>query len=256
MPALLELQRAFAAGLRDRPVDAAAWAGDDGIPAAARLRVYRNNSRSMFDQALELTFPVLCRRVGSDYFRQLAHHYRAAHPSPAGDLHDVGRAFAAFLEAHLDGTPYAWLAELARLEWACAESAVAADAPSLAVTALAELPPESLESVRFGLHPSLCLVASELPVFAVWSGNRSDTEAAPVDLGSGPQWVCVYRGASGVELRDVSPQEFRFVEALLADATLGEAIEESRLELEALPRVLQHLFGAGLVTVVRAPPLA
>jgi len=63
----------------------------DGIAAEARLQVYRNNSRALFEQALRLTFPVVLRRVGDDYFRQLAHFHRAAHPSRSGDLHDVGR---------------------------------------------------------------------------------------------------------------------------------------------------------------------
>ena len=101
MPALLELQRQFAAGLRGERVDAGSWVEDDGLLPAARLGVYANNSRAFFEQALALTYPVLRRRVGDDYFDQLASLYRARHPSPSGDLHEVGRAFASFLAGHL-----------------------------------------------------------------------------------------------------------------------------------------------------------
>ena len=103
MPALREVQRAFGTWLLGRTDDAPDWADGNEVSPESRLRVYRNNSRALFEQALQLTYPALCRRVGTDYFRQLVHHYREAHPSRSGDLHDVGRSFPGFLAAHLDG---------------------------------------------------------------------------------------------------------------------------------------------------------
>ena len=85
MASLRDLQAGFAAALRVE-VHAAAGAGSDAAARSfveeivggtfeprERLQVYRNNSRVMFDGALERTYPVLQRRVGEDYFRQLAH---------------------------------------------------------------------------------------------------------------------------------------------------------------------------------------
>ena len=253
MPALLELQRAFGAALRDRPHAADDWAVGDAIAAAARLRVYRNNSQTTFEQALQSTYPVVERRVGSDYFRQLAHQYRDAQPSGAGDLHEVGRHFPAFLAAQLGGGPYAWLAELAMLEWAVAEAGIAADSPVAAAASLGGLPPDALVATRLRLVPSLRRVAGSVPVLSVWRANQSGVDGAAVDLDSGAEFVVVHRASGGVQLRALSPVEFGFVGALERAAPLGAAVDASGLPLESLPGVLHWLFLDEAVAAVVAP---
>lgn len=249
MPALRELQRAFAAGLRDG-TNSAPWAADDGIDAAARLQLYRNNSRALFRRSLELTFPVVRRRVGDAFFRTLVDAFRREHPSRAGDLHEVGRPWPAFLAAHLEDSPYAWLAELAELEWACADAAVAPDAASVSAVALAALPAEALAEVRIVTAPSLRLVSASVPVLAVWRANQSDAAGDPVDLGSGPAFVRVHRPADDVELCALDVSEFHFLRELSGGASLGEAIDRAALPLERLAPVLAGLFTDGCIVAV------
>jgi hypothetical protein len=211
--------------------------------------VYRNNVRALFEQALQLTFPVVRRRVGDDYFRQLVHHFRSAYPSRAGDLHETGRPFAAFLADHLADTPYRWLSELAALEWAVADAAVAADMPPASAASLEGLDPESLVMLRIRLVPSVRLVAATAPVLDVWKVNQSDAGAAAVavDLAAGPGHVILHRTPSGVALHAVPQVEFRFIAALHAGSTLGDAVETADLPTHALPEVLRWLFAEGLV---------
>ncbi|MDH5246470.1 MAG: DNA-binding domain-containing protein, partial [Betaproteobacteria bacterium] len=91
---LRQLQAAFAMGLR-RPDTAPP---SDGAPDFdERFDAYRNNAWQFFAAALEQTYPVVQRRVGNEFFRQLAREYRAVHPSRRGDLHWVGVAFPAWL---------------------------------------------------------------------------------------------------------------------------------------------------------------
>ena len=99
---LRELQHSFAAALNDASCNCP-------VLPRANLAVYRNNAEWQFRNALSLSFPVLRQRVGDDYFRQLAHHYRREFPSRSGDLHWVGREFPGFLAGHLAGGDYAWL---------------------------------------------------------------------------------------------------------------------------------------------------
>lgn len=250
MPGLLELQRAFAAGLRDSAVGVEAWACGDGLPAAARLRIYRNNARALLEQALGRTYPVLQRRVGDDYFRQLAHYFRQAQPSRAGDLHEACRALPVFLRGHLAEGPYAWLAELAALEWAVADAGVAAASPVVSAIALAELAPDDLVRARMQLVPSLRLVAGSVPLLEVWRANRTDASDDPVDLAREPQHVVVHRGADGVQLRAVARDEFEFIEALAGGAALGDAVERSSLPIDGLPATLHWLFAEGAVAAI------
>jgi hypothetical protein len=253
MLALLDLQRAFASGLHDATRDAGAWADGDRIPAAARLRVYRNNARAVFERALEATFPVVRERVGQDYFRQLAHFYRRAHPSRVGDLHEVGRHFSGFLRMHLADGPYGWLAELAALEWAIAESGVAADSAVATVSVLAGLAPDAVAGMQIRFVPSLQSFSSRVPVVTVWRTNQPGADRAAIDLGLGAEFALVHRGPEGVELREIKASELDFVAALARGATLESAIETSALPLERLPGLLLMLFTDGIVAEVIPP---
>jgi len=256
VPALLDLQRAFAAALRDEPHDADAWAEGDAVPAAARLRVYRNNARAVFERALEATYPVVRERVGPDYFRQLAHFYRSAHPATDGDLHEVGRRFAGFLRLQLADGPYEWLAELAAFEWAIAEAGVAADSDIATASALGGLAPEAVAGVRFRFVPSLRCLSARIPVLAVWRANQPGATRAAVDLGAGPQYALVHRAAEGAQSCELQAGEFACVTALAHGATLESAVETSGLALERLPGLLLTLFTDGIVAEVIPPSLA
>jgi hypothetical protein len=239
MASLRELQASFAAALRDPDVGCAVLPPDN-------LAIYRNNARAAFVSALELTFPVVRRRVGDDYFRQLAMHYRGRSPSRSGDLHWAGRGFASFLEEHLHGGDYAWLADLARIEWARAECAVAAALPSLSATALARFAAEDFEHLVFGLQPALKLHSSSYPVFTVWLVNQREN-APPVDQSLGQEYGMVLARADGVEVRHINERMFSFVSSIEAGLPLGDAMTRAGFEVDALTGALEFLFGEGLV---------
>jgi hypothetical protein len=236
------MQASFAAALRD---DSAACA----VAPRGNLSIYRNNAAINFRSALESTFPVLRRRVGDDYFRQLAAQYRERNPSRSGDLHWVGRDFAAFLAEHLRGTEYAWLADLARLEWSRERAAVSSVRPSIGADVLARVAPEQLEHLTFSLQPSLRLHASDFPIFSIWSRNQVDN-APPVDQSLGGECGLVRARADGVEVRQIEPRLFSYLSALAAGAPLGEAVTAAGLDQDSLVRSLGFVFSEALVCEV------
>jgi hypothetical protein len=259
-PTLADLQARFGAALRSTGADADVAVGalaecivDDGLAPASRVQVYRNNSRAMFEGALERTYPVLKRRVGEDYFRGLAREYRVDHPSRNGDLHWIGQAFASWLEPRLAGSEYEWLVDLARLEWACEEALVSPRRPALDASQLAEVAPDTLADVGLGLQPSLRVVRSEYPVWSVWRENQPGEPGKPIDLSQGAQHVVVTCGDDGLVLHSLPAQQFGFVAALAAGAPLGDALEASGLDVDRLPGVLAWLFSDGLVVALREP---
>lgn len=243
MASLRELQASFAAALRD---DSAACA----VRPRANLSIYRNNAAINFRGALESSFPVLRRRVGDDYFRQLAALYRQHSPSRSGDLHWVGRDFAAFLAGHLQGSEYAWLADLARLEWSRELAAVAVNRPSVGPEVLARFAPEQLEHLMFMLQPSLQLHASDFPVFSIWAANQVD-DAPPVDQSLPGECGLVRACAESVDIRQIDPPLFTYLSALSAGAPLGEAVTSAGLDQRGLVAALRFVFSEGLVCAVK-----
>ncbi len=250
MAPLPELQARFAAALRGDPDALGGEVSRGGLDAAGRMRIYEHNARAMFEGALERTYPVLRRRVGDDYFRQLALEYRARHPSRSGDLHWVGERFPKHLAEVLAGTEYEWLTELASLEWACETALVAPQESPVGPEVLAGLQPDQLGATRLHLQASLRCVASRFPVLEVWRANQPGADGAPVDPRLGAQGVAVSCDGAELTLRELSPDVLELVQLLQGDATLGEAVDRSRIPMETLPEVLGLLFTSGLVTGV------
>lgn len=244
MASLRETQRAFAAALRDPAVTCA-------VLPPANLGVYRNNGSITFREALGLTFPVLRRRVGDDYFRQLSVHYRERFPSRSGDLHWAGRDFATFLDDYLAGGEYQWLADLARVEWACAESSVCAEVPALGVDSLAGHASTALEHLVFGLQPSLRLVDATFPVYSVWLSNQVEN-APPVDQSRGPEQGLIRLRHDAIEVRKLDRAAFSFISALSKGSSLGDAMTAATLDARALTSALGFLFAEELVTSLQS----
>jgi hypothetical protein len=242
LASLRELQRSFAAALRDPAVACA-------VLPPANLSVYRNNSSHTFRTALEQTFPVLRRRVGDDYFRQLAVHYREKFPARSGDLHWTGRDFAAFLDEYLRDGDYAWLADLARLEWARNECAVAAESPAVGPDVLARFGPADFEHLVFGFQPALRLLDSSYPVFSVWLTNQAQN-APPVDQSLGSESGMVRLRHEYPEVSPLDPRLFSFICALFRGASLGDAMTRANLDEGGLTEALAFIFNEGLVCSV------
>src|SRR2546428_14152295 len=88
MPALLELQRAFAASMLREEDDAVCGAVvDDGFAAAERLRIYRTTCRSTLIEALRMTYPAVERLVGRDFFDMAGGRHPGPHPPLSGSPH-------------------------------------------------------------------------------------------------------------------------------------------------------------------------
>jgi hypothetical protein len=241
---LRELQRTFAAALHEP-------AASCPVLPRGNLSIYRNNSAYAFRSALESSFPVIRKRVGDDYFRQLGAQYRARFPSRSGDLHWIGSHFSEFLLGHLQGTEYAWLADLARLEWSREQASMAIVEPALTADVLASVSPDRLEHLVFRLQPSLSLIDSDFPVFSIFAANQADN-APPVDQSLDGESGMVLSRIDAIEVRELSPRLFSYISALAAGTPLGEAITIAGLDQPALVSALGFVFNERLVCSVTA----
>jgi hypothetical protein len=199
--------------------------GADAISPARRLGVYGNNVRANFLESLNSSFPAVRRLVGEDYFRQLSRDYHRENPSRSGDLLHVGGAFAAYLAQLHGADQYRYLADVARLEWLCEESLLAAEHPALDLERLRSVAPSAYGALRFELHPALRLFESEFPALRIWEANvASDAEPAPIDLRAGADCLAIARVRLELKVHRLSGGEFTFLDGLRTGADFSTVI--------------------------------
>ena len=230
MRGLRELQLGFAAAVLDgADGDFARHVRGAGSSGARRLRVYRNNAALGLTGALEAVYPVVRRLVGEDFFRYAAARYIARHPSRSGDLHEFGERFPSFLESFSPAAALIYLPDVARLEWAYHEVFHAAGHPSLDVAALARVPAERRETLRFRLRPAARLLESAFPILRIWQVNQDDHAGdAPVDLREGGvKLLIVRRDNLDIEFCALADGEFALLRALADDCDFADACERA-----------------------------
>ncbi|MGH8427318.1 MAG: DNA-binding domain-containing protein [Gammaproteobacteria bacterium] len=220
MHGLPDLQRAFARHVRgeDDPQALASVRGA-GLTSAERLDIYRNNLLGNLTEALGTSYPAVLRLVGEDFFEAAAARFIRMHPSTSGNLQHYGAGFADFLAAFPEAASVAYLADVARLEWACQEALLAADADSLDPVTLGGGDAGS----RLALHPSARLIASAYPVLTLWLYCMEDEPGEPPALDNGER-VLVVRPHDAVETLALAPGEFAFLGACRDGMTLGDAL--------------------------------
>ncbi len=230
VPTLLELQRAVRAGLlEDGDIAAAGHVVADGMDPAQRLDVYRNTCLSVLTAALRLSYPAVCRLVGSEFFEGAARIFIKRHLPRSAYLNDYGDEFADFLAGFDAAASLPYLPDVARLEWAVNRALHAPDAAPLDARRLAELGEEDRARLRFVPHPSIGLLRSEHPVDTVWQAvlEQDDTSLAAIDLAAGPVCLMVQRLEGGVAVHRLAEPAWRFAARLCGGTALHVALEGS-----------------------------
>jgi len=230
MPSLHDLQTRVMDALLDASYGAA-------IPlvslpaelARGRLAVYQSNVRGNFVDCLHCSFPAVWGLVGEEYFRQTAREFQRRHPSRSGDLLHAGRRFPDYLAELHAADRFAYLPDVARLEWLIQEALLSADHAPLELSKLAAVAPADYDALRFELHPALRLFESRYPVLRIWEANvgseaAMQAEPEPIDLDAGADRLAVMSRRLTLQLHRLSPGEVDFLDALKRGAPFAAAL--------------------------------
>lgn len=226
---------------------------DDAPGARARLAIHANHFRITLIEALQATFPVVDRLVGEECFTALARRYVLRVPPRRPCLFEYGESFPRFLGAQPEVCPLAYLADVARLEWAINRAAHAEDVPALDAAAVAGCVGRATGEFILGLDPACRLIGSPWPIDRIWQAHQATCGAIePVDLDAGGVLLLVYREvghreaghreAGEVGWLRVNAPAFAFVGSLLADGRLRKAC--------ALAGAIDPAFDAGSLLAV------
>jgi hypothetical protein len=231
MSSLLELQRNFRVALLASSDTEESSIIDGMLDAASRVNIYRNNVLGNLTGALRLTFPAVERLVGADFFAGAAAQFIPRTPPVSADLYDYGAAFPAFLASFEPAQRIAYLADVARLEWAVSQALHTPFVQALTASALLGVPELRQADLRFTPHPSLSLLALAHPAKAIWQAVLIEdvqvraAALAALDVTTTGDTLAVLRGGDGLTVLSLSPIAYGLARALTDGRPLADALD-------------------------------
>lgn len=232
MTSLRELQRNFisdclSADLTDDNVSLEQDINATGISAKGLMGIYRESSIGNIIIPMQLTYPVVEKLVGEDFFRMTCRKFTEKHWPKTGNMDDYGNEFAEFLEQFEPAQSIAYLPDVARLEWLYHESSIADDMEASDWTAFSKLSPEEIADVSIHLHPTVRLFSSVYPVMKIWQMNQDgadENEELNLDE-EGESYVLIIRTDFKAMLHEIDQSEKILLQSLLDGNPLYEAVE-------------------------------
>ncbi len=192
-------QRRFALRLRDDD--------DVGDTRFARgIAIYRNTYRAQLVACLEESFARLRLWIGDEaMFAAMVAHIDRFPPS-SWTLDAYARDFPDTVAAAYPDDPE--VRELAWLDRALAEAFVSADAPTVAIGALADV---DWDAATFVFVPSLDLVAASTNAGAIWSALVDEMPPPPAELLWETGALLVWRQDAMSRFRTIEGYEYRAI---------------------------------------------
>lgn len=225
------LQRDFSAALFDLMgrIPGGLRVGD-GIEAARRFAVHRNNATVALVDALASTFPVVQALVGEDFFRAMARERVYGDPPRSPIIADYGEGFVDFIAGFAPAAGVPYLADVAQLEWLRMRAFHAVDASPVVPASFQSLitNPERLAATRVTLHPSCAWLRSDFAVFSIWNahqdiGDLRDAALESIEIDAS-EVVLVMRPQFDVQVMPIANELVASLDALREGRALGEAI--------------------------------
>ena len=243
IPGLEQEQRGLLAALFGDADEAALWPclqeGRHSALARRGLLAYQSNGLALAERALGAAYPVLAQLIGDESFVPLARQVWRQQPPQRGDLAFWGGGLAAFIEAAPQLAEEAFLADVARVEWAlhCAATVadVRPDLPSLALLSAGdgysgEGDGDKANAATLTLSAGVFVLASRWPVVSIVNahlGGEPTMEQAAERLQSAiGEHALVWRQGFKPRLLSISAAEYVLLAALQARRSLDDALQQ------------------------------
>jgi hypothetical protein len=239
MPPLRDIQEAFHASIFQNDTRLNNQITErNGLSGGTRLNIYRSSVLGIQTDALAAVYPVIQRLVGEPFFRTIGRDYLRKHPSPSGDLHQLGAQMSGFLAMLTAVSELPYLADVARLEWAWHRVFHAANDTDLDLQALANIPAEEQAGINFSLRNGAHLLESDYPVHRIWEVNQKEyTDDETIDLAEGGVHLLIWRNGFELRIDPLEKAESHFLHGIkegLPLELLAERMKDSPLPVEQL----------------------
>ena len=212
--------------------------------ADQRLNVYKNNTKMTLRDVLRQVFPVTAILLGEKFMDFAVQEYIGIAPPDSGDMNAYGAGFPEFLEHLPNLNQFAYVPDVARLEWLAQEAYLSPRETPLTAQDLAAV--EDPVNLKLHLQPHLQLLRSGWPVDKLWSRVTEEGEQLK-DFAMKPAetFAAIFRTGDRISVWSISEGGYRFLEYLKSEPSFAFAAEaglraEPELSLDKLLATLMQ----------------
>jgi len=184
------------------------------ISARGLMGIYQHSAIANITNSLSLSYPVIEKLVGKDFFQLMCKPYIVKHWPISGNMDDYGESFSSFLAEFEQVKHLLYLEDVAQLEWLFHQSSLANDNSFFDWTRLAKV--SSSETITFLLSPSVSIMSSTMPVDKIWLMNQVNApENVELSLdGDCDTFIVLFRQGLKTEMMTVAESEFTFLQSI------------------------------------------
>lgn len=187
-----------------------------------RFDIYRNNRAVSLIDNLQSTYPVVLQLVGEEFFNAVARLFIDQSPPQSPVMMEYGADFSTFISRFPGAESVPYLADMAKLEWACLQSYHASDTTTLTLAELSHCPQEQLLNSQLITHPAVDAIVSEWPIASIWSAVKGLIDGASIQTSKG-EIVVIARPHYDVNVHHIEPPLLDFLKLLTDGHVISDA---------------------------------
>ena len=191
------------------------------------IQAYQAHGEALAERALAAAYPVIAQLIGAENFKPMSRHYWQQHPPRRSDMAFWGGDLPGFIEAATQLADEAYLADVARVEWALHRIQTAADG-ALDAPSFALLTSHDPDQLTLALCPGVEVFSSPYPVASIINAHVSEpafAEAAGLLRNGIGEHTLVWRQGFKPRARRCDQAEFTLINRLKAGCSLASALE-------------------------------
>jgi hypothetical protein len=196
-----------------------------------RVGIYHGMYMMRMVEALQEDYPALAQFLGHEEFEGLVRHYVQHYPSQSYTLNLLGDHLPEFI-AEVNPPRRIFLCDLARLELAMTHVFDEEERAPLPPDAIASVPPDQLENLRFTTIPAMRLLTFDYDANAAFQAFRNEEQIRPR---RGKSWLVVHRRDYSVYRMPLERPAFTLLRSLSEGETLGKALATFLRRIHRMP---------------------
>jgi len=224
------------------------------ISAQGLMGIYQNSAIGNITNALALTYPVIERLVGEEFFRAMCRRFITLHWPKTANMDDYGIEFPLFLAEFEHVKHLSYLSDVGYLEWFFHQSSLADDSDASDWGALINVQENEALKLKFTLSPSVRLIQSPYPIDKIWAmnqGNVNSENAIDCEEQS-DTFLVLYRKELKTDISLITAGEFAMLSSFFNGLSFDSAIKNSTLADQeiAVDETIQKFIGLNIINSV------